>query len=122
MLSSLGKIHLLINKPSEDAAAVAEELILFQSKTETYILGTFFLSALLPTPAKLLELAAFAFFCKIKYTFYFPAQKAYVELHFALDNLTRRMGGRSIYHIAYMAVSAMGGIGGARATGREIAY
>jgi hypothetical protein len=55
----------------------------------------------------LLEFLTFAAIVKLKYSFYFPSQKAFVELHFAFDNLTRRWGCRPIYHLLYMGVTVL---------------
>jgi hypothetical protein len=89
--------------------ALAEELILFQIKTEAFILGMHFLILMQLDLHSLYELVLLATICKLKYSFYFAAQKAYVELHFAFDNITKRCGGRRIYHILYLGISKFGG-------------
>lgn len=72
-----------------------------------------------PSFPHLIELVTFVLLCKIKYTFYFPAQRAYVELHFSLDNFMKKCGKRKIYHIIHKFISFLGGVSN---TSKEIAY
>lgn len=74
-------------------------------KCEGFVLGVLFLYLLKHDLASLVEFVTFAVFVKLKYSFYFPSQKAFVELHFALDNLTRKWNCRSLYHFLYMGIT-----------------
>lgn len=56
---------------------------------------------------------------KAKYGFYYPSQKAFVELHFAFDNLTRKWGFRPLYHLLYMGITVFSSTYG---TDRELTY
>lgn len=118
-LSTLGKSLLLIDASSEESTDKAQELILFQVKCEAFILGFLLLSLFKFNLLSLLEFITFAFFVKIKYSFYSPAQKAFVELHFAFDNLTRKWRIRPIYHIFYMGINLLSGT---YSTERELLY
>jgi hypothetical protein len=104
-LSTIGKVNILLNSNSEDSLEKAQELILFQTKCEAFILGYLFLSMFSFSLIPVLEFAAFAFLIKLKYSFYYPSQKAFVELHFAFDNLTRKWGCRPLYHVLYMGIN-----------------
>ena len=72
-----------------------------------------------PSLDNLLSLLFFAVLCKIKYTFYFAAQRAYVELHFLMDNLTKKWGARKAYHFVHNIVSFFGGVSN---SSKEIGY
>lgn len=104
-LSTIGKLNMLLNDNSEDSVEKAQELILFQTKCEAFLLGYVFLSMLSFSLIGVAEFATFAVIVKLKYSFYYPSQKAYVELHFAFDNLTRKYGCRPLYHILYMSIT-----------------
>lgn len=58
----------------------------------------------------LLLFFSFALLCKLKYSFYFAAQKAYVELHFLLDSVTKRWGARRAYHFLHAFLAGLGGV------------
>jgi hypothetical protein len=118
-LSTLGKTTLLLASNSEEGVEKGQELILFQTKCEAFILGYLCLSLLRLDVLSVVELGTFAVLVKLKYSFYYPSQKAFVELHFAFDNLTRRWGCRPLYHLLYMAVTVFSST---YATDREIAY
>lgn len=104
-LSTIGKINLLAHPSSEENVEKTQDLILFQVKCEGFVLGVLFLCLLNHDLASLVEFVTFAVFVKLKYSFYFPSQKAFVELHFALDNLTRKWNCRSLYHFLYMGIT-----------------
>ena len=42
---------------------------------------------------------------KLKYRFYGPTRKAYQEMHFFFDRLSRAMNLRGPYHLIYEAIS-----------------
>lgn len=79
--------------------------MIFQVKCEAFILGVLCLLLFSLAPLRLLDFLVFAAILKIKYSFYYPGQKAFLELHFSLDKLTRRWGCRPIYHLLVMAIS-----------------
>lgn len=118
-LSTIGKANILLNSYSEDSVEKGQELILFQTKCEAFILGYLFLSMLRFDLVSLVEYATFALLVKLKYSFYYPSQKAFVELHFAFDNLTRRWGCRPIYHLLYMSITIFSSTYG---SDRELGY
>lgn len=72
-----------------------------------------------PSLDGLLSLVFFAGLCKIKYTFYFAAQRAYVELHFLMDNLTKKWGARRTYHFVHNLIAFFGGVSN---SSKEIGY
>lgn len=77
-LSCIGKINILLNSYSEESLDKGQELILFQTKCEAFIFGYLFLSMVKLDLASLVEFATFALLIKLKYSFYYPSQKAYV--------------------------------------------
>ena len=118
-LCTIGKTNILLNSYSEESVEKGQELILFQTKCEAFILGYLFLSMLRMDLLNLVEFTTFALLVKLKYSFYYPSQKAFVELHFAFDNLTRRWGCRPIYHILYMSITVFSSTYG---SDRELGY
>jgi hypothetical protein len=118
-LSTIGKVNLMASSNSEDSVEKAQELILFQTKCEAFILGFLLLNLLSFNLKSVLEFASFAFLIKLKYSFYYPSQKAFVELHFAIDNLTRKWGCRPLYHLIYMGITVFSSTYG---SDRELGY
>jgi hypothetical protein len=118
-LSTIGKLNILLAPNSEDSLEKAQELILFQTKCEAFVLGYLLVGMLKFSLLSVAEFATFAILVKLKYSFYYPSQKAFVELHFAFDNLTRRWGCRPLYHVLYMGITVFSSTYG---SDRELGY
>lgn len=52
----------------------------------------------------------YAIIIKLKYSFYFPAQKAFVELHFYFDKISKIWNIRKLYHFIHNLISIFGGV------------
>jgi hypothetical protein len=119
VLSNVGKIYAIFHEKSEDNQATIEELIKFQAKLELLLCVILLAKTFPPSLPSLLLFLSFAILCKLKYSFYFAAQKAYVELHFLLDNVTKRWGARRAYHLLHALLARLGGVSN---DAKEIAY
>ena len=119
ILSTTGRLMTMLNERNDNLTAVVEELILFQTKCEAFILGMFVLEALGLDLEVWAGLVVYALWVKAKYSMYFGSQKAFVELHFSFDHLSKRWGMRSCYHLVYKVVSNFSGV---YSGNREIVY
>lgn len=77
---------------------------------ELFLCLILFVKAFSLSLSSLLLFFSFGLLCKLKYSFYFAAQKAYVELHFLLDNVTKRWGARRAYHLLHAVLARLGGV------------
>lgn len=105
MLSNVGKNAIMADKKNGEVMMVVQELIIFQNQCEAYILFTLFVEILTFNKIKLLQFIFFAAIVKMKYRFYRPSHKAYNEMHFFLDRLSRRLNIRWAYHSIYWCVT-----------------
>lgn len=84
--------------------------MLFQAKTELFVIFHLLLMMIfrIRTVDMVLQLVLYIIICKIKYSFNGPTQKAYKELHFAIDGKFKQLGCRGFYQRMYKIISLMG--------------
>ena len=119
LLSNMGKIIAIFHEKSEDNQATIEELIKLQAKLELLLCLILLAKAFPPSLSNVLPFFTFALLCKLKHCFYFATQKAYMEVHFLVDNVSKRWGGRRAYHLLHACLARLGGVSN---DSKEIAY
>ena len=105
MIACIGKFYMLCLPPNKQDKYLLEELIVFQSKLELYILFYCILELavkiLEPDFSMVLAVIALALILKIKFSCHYGTQKAYREMHLAFDRIARSCGGRGLYQKLY---------------------
>lgn len=105
ILNSTGKVYWLLKEKNIEIVTVVQQLIIFQSQCEAFVSFNLFLSACTLNYEKILQFLTYVLILKIKYRFYAPAHKAYNEVHFFFDRISRYFKFRSFYHFVYRAIS-----------------
>lgn len=105
LLSNVGKLQWLANQKGEEMNVTIQQLIIFQNQCEGYILCTLLVESILVNRASFLRFLVYGLIVKLKYRFYQPTHKAYNQIHFFFDRLSRRFKCRAIYHVVYKIIS-----------------
>ena len=83
---------------------------------------TLFFEILTLDPWKVLKLVSLALLIKLKYRFYAPTRKAYQEIHFFFDKLSRFMNIRGLYNVIYETISLLSNDVEGRVNNFDICY
>jgi hypothetical protein len=105
LLGNVGRLYIMTVYRSGEITTIPQELIIFQNKSEIFILFISLIDLFGFTQMRLVQLVALALIIKLKYRFYAPSRKAFNDLHFYFDRLSRSINLRSIYHVVYEFIS-----------------
>lgn len=105
ILNSSGKVIWLVRQLDIENVTLIQQLIVFQSQSEAFVSLHLFISALTLDHSKILQFVTYALILKIKYRFYAPAHKAFNEIHFRLDRISRYFNFRAFYHYVYKVIT-----------------
>lgn len=105
ILGNIGRIYIMAVYKTGEITTISQELIIFQNQCETFIFIISLFEVFSFSKMWLIQLLFLALFLKIKYKLYAPSRKAFNEMHFYFDRLSRNLSFRSIYHIMYEFIS-----------------
>lgn len=114
ILSNIGKCYLLCTTPRTLDIDAVESIIILQAKFEISIIIYMVLRLLISvltlrsTPYALLVSATLIIIMKFKYEIHYGTRRAYEEIHFGLDRISKLVNLRGGYHVLHRSVSQLG--------------
>jgi hypothetical protein len=88
--STIAKLTWLFTSKEKLNIDFMEEVALFQTKAEIFVIGYQLISIPYGGFRTLIELVFMVMMLRFKYSFHEKAQEAFKELHFVLDNMFKR--------------------------------